>query len=177
MATVPTPPNRKKAENAPGNTSTCVVKTRLSDLLVSPTHHSVSHRPGSVPLFHLEQNPTLRPCRLTSPASDAIYLSLPGGLSNPIWTAFKQKILPTTDPQDSQRGVRTMSIPLGQEQWANLQFIIPTFLMGKIQILRAGKPTCRGSMIGIMGKGVMQDRQGTCTMHNMVAPPISIMGR
>jgi hypothetical protein len=144
----------KEAENAPGNTSTCVVKTRLSDLLVSPAHHSVSHRPGSVPLFHLEQNPNLRPCRLTSPASDAIYLSLPGGLSNPIWTAFKQKILPTTDPQDSKRGVRTMSIPLGQAQWANLQYHNPHIPHGQNSNTLGGKAHMQGQHDWNNGQGL-----------------------
>jgi len=111
----------KEAENAPGGTSTCVVKTRLSDLLVSPAQDSFSCQSNLVPLFHLEQNPTLRPCRLTSPASDATYLFLPGGLSSPIEAALKQKILPTTDPQDSLRGVCTMTCPLRQVHWANLQ--------------------------------------------------------
>ena len=110
----------KEAENAPGTASTCVGTTRPSDLLVGSDCNIVLRKPCFSPPFHLKHQLASRPCRLTSPVSDAPFLSTPGGPSRPIWSAFEHKILPTTDLQDPLCGVHTMPHPPGRTQWANL---------------------------------------------------------
>ena len=90
----------KEAESVPG--PTCVVTTRLSELPTGLACGFVSHRRGSVPLFHLEQNPKPTPCRLISPASNAPSLFTPGDISarhiRPVELPLP---LSTTDPPTS----------------------------------------------------------------------------
>ena len=92
----------KEAESVPGVTSTCVVKTSLSELPTGLACGFVSRAPSCTPLFHMEQNPKPTPCRLISPASNAPSLFTPGDISarhiRPVELPLP---LSTTDPPTS----------------------------------------------------------------------------
>ena len=92
----------EEAEIAPGHTSTCAVTTRLSELPTGLACGIVLRALSCTPLFHMEQNPKPRPCRLISPASNAPSLFTPGDISarhiRPVELPLP---LSTTDPPTS----------------------------------------------------------------------------
>ena len=92
----------EEAEIAPGHTSTCAVTTRLSELPTGLASGIVSRALNCTPLFHMEQNPKPRTCRLISPASNAPSLFTPGDISarhiRPVELPLP---LSTTDPPTS----------------------------------------------------------------------------